>query len=210
MMKGRPVNSSVRDLPTRLVEGLRHGLRDKSHLALSNAEIAYQAGTSPNMVRYYFGSKDGLITALTDETINQVNGLLKLFEEDIGKGIEPDPIERLVRILVSCYHSNTGAARTWTIEACRPESSAMQNYNSRSGWRIFARIARLTRRLVANGTFRIGLKADLTALTIISLVIGPLVVRPAWQSSDDDRSEVEQEAWTAQVTQILSAYLIRR
>ena len=66
--KGRPdATGSVG--PDLLIESARKVLQNTPPQALTLAAVAKQAGVHPALVRYYFGGKDGLLTAVTRQLV---------------------------------------------------------------------------------------------------------------------------------------------
>lgn len=80
----------------------------------------------------------------------------------------------------------------------------MRGYEARSGWHIFARITRLIRLLIRQGRYRSDIDPSQAALALLSLVIGPLIIVPAWHQQDaDNEFSPSQENWIRQVSLII-------
>lgn len=200
MAKGRPRNSADRQLPERLIAAFRSCLADKSHIGLTTAEIARAAGTHPNMITYYFGGKDGLQNAVSDAIIHSVNEELGQLERSFRSGELDGATGRFVRTMVEAYWQDRASASIWLIETFRPESRSIQFYRSRSGWRVLIRLSRMIKVLIDAGLYRANLDPTDGAISLLSLVIGPMTIRPAWQAKDVTYDKIDLERWIEHVT----------
>jgi AcrR family transcriptional regulator len=205
MSKGRPPNSSERQLPARLIAALRSCLVEKSHLSLTTAEIARVAGTQSSMITYYFGSKDGLQNALNDIIIKSVNDQLEALEDLFRAGDLEQASARFVRTMVEAYWADRPSASIWLIEAFRPESRAMSSYRSRTSWRVFIRLSRMVRILIEAKIYRPDLDPRYCAASLLSLVIGPLMIRPAWQLKEVKFDNIDIDQWIAHATHMVKS-----
>ena len=72
---GRPKDDSQRDARQALVDAARRLLLATPPSKLAIASIAQEANVAPSLVRYYFGSKEGLISAAAASWIDELQAL---------------------------------------------------------------------------------------------------------------------------------------
>lgn len=204
MAAGRPGQDARRDVAADLLEALEISLRTRSHLDISAEEIARKAQTYPNMIRYYYGSKDGLLAAAIDRLVSRADRRLQHLERHILH--EADPTQQLVRAMSEPYYSSPHITGIMLIESYRPGSSLMGMYSGRKAWRVFFRVERLIRRLVAAGVYRADLDPRRACLSLLSLASGPMTIGPlrgADELSSADRFDAE--LWITHVAALLDS-----
>ncbi len=72
---GRPKEDAQRDARQALIDATRKLLLEQPPSKLAIAAIAHEAHVAPSLVRYYFGSKDGLISAAAASWVEELQTL---------------------------------------------------------------------------------------------------------------------------------------
>lgn len=202
MVAGRPGRKARRDVAADLLRALETSLRTRSHLDISAEEIARQANAYPNMIRYYYGSKDGLLAAAIDRLVGRADEMLRQLERGILR--EADPTRGLVRAMIIPYYASPHVTGIMLIESYRPGSPLMGMYSGRGAWRVFFRVERLIRRLIAAGIYRADLDPRRACLSLLSLASGPMTIGPlrgADETSAADRFDAD--LWIDHVSALL-------
>ena len=206
--RGRPPHSADRQLSDQLLRAAEVGLSSKSHLDLTTREIATIAGTHPHMIHYYFNSKDGLLSALTDLIVDDVNKRLSRVERELDR--EPAPVQRIVRELVEAFYPHAAAASVMLIEAQRSDSAIRHAYATRNSSRIFLRINRLFLALMDGGYFRKDLDSGQATWSLLSLIAGPMILRPFWMAEGKTVDELDSARWIDNITRMLEGVCLAR
>ncbi|MFY9329447.1 MAG: TetR/AcrR family transcriptional regulator [Georgfuchsia sp.] len=207
-MRGRPAASKKRNLSDMLLSAAEKCWHEKkSHLDVTSREIAELAGTHSGMVNYYFGSRDGIFSALLEAQIARSAKCLKQIEAAIEAG-NGDPTEILVRGLFDAYYpSDTPSERQsiLLVEILRQGSPIREVYLRRGGSQPFACAKALVKNLIARGAFKQDLDPVPTTQIILSLVMAPLALAPVWQLTDSDANPMSanRESWIAKVVQLV-------
>ena len=191
---GRPQGAGRSSVHDDLLDALREALREKLHSELTLKEIADRAGTSPEMIRYYFGGKDGLIMALLKQTadrfIARMNRLDAVILDEPGS-----PVGRILQELFDFYLAERHVTRVSLSEFQKAESKIHEDFLINRADAVIGRIHGLLKRLVEAGRYDAAMDIRKTAMTIMTMVTGPvtfLSVLPArWISAE----ELQDEAW---------------
>ena len=142
---GRAPAAAGQDVSERLLAAAKSELAHSSHIDMSARKIAAVAGVHPNMLRYYFGSLEGLLAALVDQTVEDANSRLTEVERSIAG--HSNPTAAIVQAITRAYHPEESIASIMLIEALRPGSRFMMLYEHKQRWRLFKRMERIIRRL---------------------------------------------------------------
>jgi AcrR family transcriptional regulator len=201
-MKGRPTGSTDRNLSDSLLSAARSCLHGRSHLDLTSREIATNAGTHAAMVNYYFGSKDGLFSSLVDQVVVNVSRRIRRIEADIDAGID-DPTSIIVRGLIEAYQPYTEVLPVAIIEVLRQGTEIKSSYCRHGGTQTFARVTQIIRTLVDRGHYRRDLDITNMNWMILSLVVGPHILRPIWQAMGAVSETPDGDRWIADAVEAL-------
>jgi AcrR family transcriptional regulator len=189
--RGRPRRDRQGKIPEELVRSLRHVLAHKPAHEITVREIAAVAGTSPEMVRYYFNGKDGLITALLDESLMRVQSRLDELKRSVGEATAGHS-----RLIVSClaalYLEERAAGKLFNSEFAGAHSQPME-LARRSGTIVEA-MCQILVGLVERDIYRPTLDPVRAAILIMSLTGCPVrlldTLAPRWLDEDQLRDPI--------------------
>lgn len=190
--RGRPRSGDRQDLSDRLLSALRSELNEKSYAEITLKEVADRAGTSQEMVRYYFGGKDGLITAMLRQTALGIEERLNRLEQEIAGGID-DPTRQIVITLTDIYLDVRGSMRVSFPEFQKAKSSIKDEHLSKRSGLIIGKLHDIVRLLMEQGIYASSLNPEHVALSM--MVQAGLVVQllpslaPEWLSEEMLRGE---------------------
>ncbi len=185
---GRPHGSERTSVHDDLLGALREALRDKLHFEITIKEVADRAGTSPEMVRYYFGGKDGLITALLRQISERFVQRMDALEERL---LEPgnSPVQQILQELFSFYVEERHITRVSVAEFQKGKSRIHEEFLSNRSEVVIGRIHAMLGRLVDAGRYVGTMDQRRMAMTILTMVTGPVtflsVFTDKWVSPEE-------------------------
>lgn len=200
--RGRPSKSVQRDMSAALIDAAFTALTKKNHVDLTIGEVATIAGTQPSMVRYYFGDKEGLLTAVSDvlarHTDQKIAAVEKSFDPTLGAA------EPIIRTLVEIYYNPpfSQAGGIMIVEALKPDSAMIKNFRSRTAKRTVVRMMRMIRSCVASGRYRQELNIPAAILSIMSMTTGPMACAPMFEAGQAGAA-FDQEEWIRNASAML-------
>lgn len=202
--RGRPRRDQRADVPDELMRALSEVLAHKPAGEITVREIAAHAGTSPEMVRYYFNGKDGLIAALLDESYARVQACLaglgrRLAEATTGHS------HLIVECLCALYLDERQSGRLFNSEFARARSREQHAERTSRAYVIVGALDREIAALVQRGIYRSTLDPARTAILIMSLAGCPVrlleTLAPRWIDED----MLRDPAWIAQIADMVDA-----
>lgn len=185
---GRPHGSDRTSVHDDLLAALREALRDKLHFEITIKEVADRAGTSPEMVRYYFGGKDGLITALLRQIGNHfVDRMDALEQRLLTPGISP--VQQILQELFAFYVEERHITRVSAAEFQKGKSRIYDEYLINRTEVVIGRIHAMLARLVKEGVYAEAMDQRRMAMTLLTMVTGPVtflsVFTDKWVSAQE-------------------------
>lgn len=200
--RGRPKGGSSGEVHDALLAAFGECLEDKAHSEITIKEVAERAGTSQEMVRYYFGGKDGLVTAFLRERSERFVSRLR----DLGRDIlqmEGNPTRNLVGTLVGLYLGERLVYRISTSEFLKTRSAIREEFLDDRSELVVAHIRDIVALLVEEGIYHAAVDPRRMALSIMTMVSGPVallsVLPAAWVSI----AELGGEDWIDHLTRLI-------
>lgn len=185
---GRPHGADRTSVHDDLLAALREALKDKLHFEITIKEVADKAGTSPEMVRYYFGGKDGLITALLRQIGDRFIKRMEALEQRL---LEPgqSPVRQILEELFTFYVEERHITRVSVAEFQKGKSRIHEEFLSNRSEVVIGRIHAMLARLVEAGLYDQAMDQRRMAMTILTMVTGPVtflsVFTDKWVSAEE-------------------------
>ena len=190
--RGRPRRQDHTHVSDELLRALGEVLARKSPPEITLKEVAEIAGTSQEMVRYYYKNKEGLLNALVRQSIACVRTALASLEQELA-GEVANPTERIVRCLTDIYLSQRAATKIYLYESARSKSASRESYLSGRSNTIVEKLREIVVRLIERGTYAAYIDPAQIAVMMMSLTGYPVrlldTLSPQWVSEDTLRSE---------------------
>jgi len=172
--EGRPeVRDALLDAASRLFA--RHGVTE-----VPLRRVASEAGVTPAMVHYYFGSKEGLYDAMLERTFARVIERVSALA-DRGHGeseTSGGDLRDLLGVLVGTFAAEpwvpTLVVREVLLEGGRFREQFIRGYASR----MATLLPGLMRREIDAGRFRKDLDPELAFVSFMGMTLMPFVARP--------------------------------
>jgi len=192
------------DIPDELIRVLRKALETKSHPELTLKEIAAEAGTSQEMIRYYYGNKDGLITAMMlessrriERTLSDLKTRLELRHENATRSI--------VTTLIRLYLSERPTTRVSLLEFQKGKSSIRDDYLARRSNLIIGALHDIILLMIERGVYRKTADARHLALSMMVLSSHPIHLLRALPSEWVTPEMLESEQWIDHVVSLFDS-----
>jgi AcrR family transcriptional regulator len=173
---GRPSAGAEADIRAALIAAAKQLFLKYGFEKVTARQIAAAAGTTPAMIHYYFENKIGLFRAMVQEAIEPFIRMLS-GAVDAPSG-SSDDLAALVE-----GHMRTAAANAWIasliVHDVLPEGGKFRATFVRDiASRLLPMLGELLEQGRREGRFREDLDARLTAWSILSLNVFPLISRP--------------------------------
>lgn len=176
---GRPVGDAQLQRE-RLLDAAAQAFAHTGIQASSLRSIAQQAGVTPALVNYYFGSKQRLVEALVEERF------LPLISK-VAKGLQDagdDPrelVERFVRGLSAMVASNPWIPPLWVREILCEGGQLREQLTGRIAPLIPLLLAQRFAAAQARGALNPALDPRLLVVSLIGLTMLPYAAAPLWR-----------------------------
>ncbi|MCW1385027.1 TetR/AcrR family transcriptional regulator [Novosphingobium sp. KCTC 2891] len=208
--RGRPRSQIRHDIPDELLRALRVLLEERTHGEITLKDVAERAGTSQEMVRYYFGSKDGLITAMLRQTASRITEVLAGLERDIVSGIVQargdNPTRLVITTLIDIYMSERAATRVALIEFEKSHSLIRDEHLSKRSGLIVSKLHDIVRLLIEQGVYAATLDARHVAVSIMVLAGSPVRLLPALSPEWITEETIVSDVWVDHLVTMIDGY----
>lgn len=173
---GRPTSQSDADVRAALIAAAKELFLKFGFEKVTARAIAAAAGTTPAMIHYYFENKIGLFRAMLQEAVEPLSRMLS------GVAAAPSQPSTDVAALIE-EHLRMAAANTWLasliVNDVLPEGGKFRAAFVRDiASRLLPMLVSLIEHGRREGKFRSDVDPQLTALSIVSLNMFPLISRP--------------------------------
>jgi TetR/AcrR family transcriptional regulator len=160
----------------RLVDAAIALARERGFQAVGLRQIAADAGVTPGMISYYFGSKSGLYEAMLDATYQQLVLRMRALFDRPSSG--DDPIARLVDLQIRTLAETPWLPPLLTREVLARESPLREFLAERIAKGPGVLVPQMLRREMAAGRIRDDLDPRLLMLSIFGMAIVPYLMEP--------------------------------
>jgi TetR/AcrR family transcriptional regulator len=171
---GRPSAQAEADVRAALIDAAKQLFLKFGFEKVTAREIAAAAGTTPAMIHYYFENKMGLFRAMLQQAIEPFS---KMLSGATGTPTDPD-----ISTLMD-GHIRMAAANAWIasliVNEVLPEGGKFRAAFIRDiASKLLPMLVALIEHGKRDGKFRRDIDPQLTALSIVSLNMFPLLSRP--------------------------------
>lgn len=197
--RGRPRGGTRGVIPDDLLRAFATCLEHKVPSEITLKEVAERAGTSQEMVRYYFGSKNGLITALLRERSDRFASSLAALERDI-LDTPGNPTQLLIGTVLGLYLAERAVSRISTAEFLKARSPIREQFLNNRAELVIGAIHRIVLRLIEAGVYAPGVDARRMAISIMTMISGPVTLLSALPASWVSSEELAADGWVNHLT----------
>lgn len=207
--RGRPKGGSSSDVHDALLAAFGQCLLERAHSEITIKEVADRAGTSQEMVRYYFGGKDGLIAAFVRERSESFMARLLELERGIMQ-MPGNPTRNLMATLVDLYVGERVVYRISTSEFLKTRSVLREEFlDDRSG-QVIDHIRNIVMMLVDAGIYDPAIEPKHMALSIMTMVSGPVALLSVLSSEWVSETELSGTEWIEHLTRLVDSAFRKR
>lgn len=205
-VRGRPRHSDSVPVADNLVAAADRLLRESSYIDLSERQIADAAGVDVAMIRYYFGSKEGLLVELLSREVEASSQRLQVLDTmDIHV---PGVTRRIFALLAELYYSKPWVMGVMIAENTRKTSRIRSRFISRFGTNVYGGpLQRVIERLKAAGIYRATVDAEMTALSMRAILSAPLMLAALSGDSEASMQRFRADSWLDHVAHLFEAEL---
>jgi len=202
--RGRPSGDRKVVVPDELVRALHQVLATKPAHEITVREIAALAGSSPEMVRYYFNGKDGLITALLDQSLTRVQARLTELKQGVSSASSGHS-RLIVRCLAALYLDERGAGKLFNSEFSGARSRHHPMELERRSGTIVEALHEVITGLIDRGIYRATLDPGRAAILIMSVTGCPVRLLDTLGSRWLDEAKLRDPGWDDDMTRMVDA-----
>lgn len=194
-MAGRPRNSEPKENPAKLalLNAASAYLAEKPSAAISIRAIADYAGVNSALISYYFGGKEGLLSALIDAAAKP---LLTL---DLAT-LKMLPAEQRTKIVIGRFiainHGHRWLPRLLIDDLVSDPGSLQDHFVKQVGSRLAKLLQGFAKLQQDDGYFRADLDTKQTAVSLLSLLAFPFLAVPLLEQSHQLKAaQLGNEKW---------------
>lgn len=199
--RGRPRAPVRQDVAEALLQALHELLETKSPDEITLKEIADRAHTSNEMVRYYFGSKDGLITAMMRQSGQRIRKTLCDLEDSILT-LPGNPTRHIVKTLIELYFAERPATRVSVTEFQKSKSVLLEEYLSTRSNLIVGKLYEIVCKLVEAGVYSSSVNPRYVAVVLMTICGSPIrmltALSPEWLTAD----AMMEDSWIDHIVEL--------
>lgn len=175
---GRPGPGRDKQVRRLLLESARDLYARRGYQGVTVKAIAGEAGVNPAMVHYYFGSKEGLFTAVIGETLEPVLGNVDRLAQvaDIGRFVE-----QFLKAYMRTLADNPWVPVMLAREVLLPEGRLREPFLRQVIAPVSGKIRELIKAGVARGDIDKTIDPRLATINLVSLAAFPFLARPVME-----------------------------
>jgi AcrR family transcriptional regulator len=200
--RGRPAT----ELHSRVVEDLiaatESALIRKTAKEITVREISTAAGTSEAMIRYYFGSKEGLLLTVLKDFMDESPH--KNSEKIIGLCLGARSIKPLVDELCKFHYSKPNLIKMIVVELLGSSGEFKKVYLNKYGNSIVLFTEALVTAMRDQGIYRDNINVSFIAMSLIRLIVAP-IMEAAVTGAPPIPPEVKSGEWAAFITHTIDS-----
>jgi AcrR family transcriptional regulator len=171
--RGRPPAQTQRHVIQDIIAATEEALAKTTAKELTIREISLAAGINEAMIRYYFGSKEGLLITMLEDFMKE--GPHAQEKELLKSCIEKKSIRPLVDALANFYYSHPNIMRMIIVETFSASSELKNAYISRYGRSTYTLVRSIIDGMKDANIYRKDVDSAFLATFIPREIVGPIV-----------------------------------
>lgn len=191
---GRPLHRTSTDLRPAIIDAAVRCYSQRGVAATALKHIAGEAGVTPALLHYYFGSREHLQQAVLDE---RVLPLLKEVQQQLGPGGLSGSPEALVRRFISAVSATVDRhpwwPPLWTREVLLEGGVFRAPLIERTGKQFFQQIVAAFSAAKDRGELPPDIDPRLLLVSLVGLTLFPAAAAPVWRNLMDTR-DIDSQA----------------
>jgi AcrR family transcriptional regulator len=171
-LRGRPADNGQEDLKTQLLDTAEQLFAEQGFATTPVREIAAAAGVNPAMVHYYFGSKQALLLAVLDRTLEPLADALAAMKDQ--DGVSP---QNIVSLLIAMAGEHPALPRLVVREIMLSSGEMQERFLRDYAPRLGGALPDLLRSEQEQGRIRPDVDPAIAAMMLLSLSMFPFVAQ---------------------------------
>jgi hypothetical protein len=200
--RGRPSADKKRHVIQDIMDAAEKALATKTAKEVTMRGISSAAGANEAMIRYYFGSKEGLLITLLDDFMN--HGPHSRSEEILKKCINSVSIGPLVEALCDFYYSRPNIIRMIIVELFNCSSDIKDAYVKKYNITTVNFVKNIIDGMKVANIYRSGSDSTFVTRSLLRLIIDP-IIQPTPAGTPQMPPEVGNSDWAAYVTRTIDS-----
>lgn len=202
--RGRPPGGGQSQVHEDLLVALQETLNNKAASEITLKEVAERAGTSREMIRYYFGGKDGMIAALLRNSIDRISLDLAELERTI-LDLDGNSTRNLVCHLNKVFIGQRKMSRISALEFTKEHSVIGDDFLRKRSDVIILHISRIIEVLRDSGIYKSEINVKNTSLNIMTLISGPVILLSSLTEDWVNLDKLNSYEWIDHLTSVIDS-----
>jgi AcrR family transcriptional regulator len=199
---GRPSAQLQRRVVQDLIRATEGALAEKTAREITVREVSTAAGTSEAMIRYYFGSKEGLLLHMIKDFMEKSPH--KDRDNISGLCIKARSVEPLVRKLCLFHYSSPSMIKMITAELFNSSSESKELFVNKYGNCIADLSIYTIDRMKEAHIYRSDIRSAFIAMSLTRLIVAP-IMETVVTGSNQAPPEVRNGEWAEFIAQTIDA-----
>ena len=206
--RGRPRRLANRQVVDQLMAATEELLRHRSHIDVTEREIATAAGVTQAMIHYYFQDKDGLLFEVFARHNDEIQTKLKSLHAIHPKS--KNLHRQIFRILFNAYFAKPWILKIITAEAMREGSMVTEFFKNKYGSErpVLEHLHKLIKRLIDAGVYNNQVNVRHLAIHIFSIIAGPTMLVNVSDASGSLFEQCKNEDWIDYLASLFDRNLV--
>ena len=208
--RGRPRRVANRQVVDQLMQATEELLRQRSHIDLTEREIAAAAGVTQAMIHYYFIDKDGLLFDVFARHNDEIQDKLKMLQviDPASKNLH----HQIFRILIGAYYAKPWILKIIVSEVMREGSAITEFFKKKYGSErpVLEHLRKLFQRLIDAGVYDKKINISHLAVCIYSIITGPTLLVSVCDATCSLFEQCKSEEWIDYVASLFDRNIVAK
>ena len=205
-VRGRPPSRRGAQVVDKLLAAAERQLELGGLEQTTERTIAAEAGVNHAMIHYYFGGMTGLLTALLQKLSDEISDEFHKLAADTA-WFHDHPTRHLIKTLLRVYCSKPWLARLSVSQLTQEHSVMRERFLKRYGPRGQVQVKQLLDRMIDAGVYDRKVDTAYVAMSIMSLIIGPLILTRLSGSAGISLETLQEDSWIDHVSDLFDRQL---
>lgn len=169
---GRPPTEHAVDIRQQIMEAAIDLFANQGYAATPMRAIAERVGVNPAMIHYYFGSKEALLHAALEESLEPLAEAVAVMQKQ-----QEAPLQSIISLIIGAFSRKPSLPILMTREVLLPGGAVQEHFMKHFAPRLGGALPQLLQREQKNGRLRDDLDPRLVAQTLLGLCAFPFISR---------------------------------
>ena len=170
--QGRPPREEAADIRQQIMDAAVDLFAHQGYAATSVRVIAERVGVNPAMIHYYFGSKEALLHAALEQSLEPLAEAVAAMQKQ-----QEAPLEDIISLIISAFASKPSLPILMTREVMLPGGMLQEHFKKNFAHRLGGALPQLLLGEQARGRLNADLDPRLVAQVLFGLCAFPFISR---------------------------------